>query len=248
MMTIDRDDGAADLYPGRQQLALPLWDLASATCWLIGFDVRHFDHAAFATQNIDCPLAIARSVPKRQAEFFHGRLAARHALAGFGLGHVQVGTGPQREPLWPPGIIGSISHNDRCAAAVALPASGHGGIGIDIETVADAGASAALAGTVVNAAELAYLRSVPAPATLDQLLTIVFAAKESFYKAAFRSVGKFFDFSAVAVRRLDMARGELEFELCDTLCASLRSGTARQVRFAMLDTTTVFTSCSLQPD
>lgn len=104
--------------------------------YALAFDAARFQPQAFAAAAIACPDSIARSVRKRQAEFLFGRLAARLAL-GAALGPVQaqaeIAIGTAREPCWPAGSLGSISHGDGCAAAVALAAGQHQGIGIDLE-------------------------------------------------------------------------------------------------------------------
>lgn len=230
--------------PELQQRQLPLEGGGSATLCLLPYRVDQFDPSAFATHGLSCPPAIARSVAKRQAEYFHGRLAARQALSRYGMGHLEVGTDALRAPCWPPGIIGSISHNGKYAAAVVLRATEHGAIGIDIETVADADAAAALASVAVDATELAWLRSHADAVPLELLLTLVFSAKESFYKAAFPAVRRIFDFSAVRVSALDLQQGHLEFELREVLCPTLLPGMRRRVRLYRLDADTICTSCN----
>ncbi|MET0268012.1 MAG: 4'-phosphopantetheinyl transferase superfamily protein [Duganella sp.] len=222
---------------------LPLSGGGQVPLCLLRFQAKDFDPSWFASHALPCPPSIAASVRKRQAEYFHGRLAARQALARYGLAHIEVTTGAQREPCWPTGIIGSISHNNDYAAAVALRNSEHGAIGIDIETVLDASGAAAVARIALDAGELEWLRRQAGPASMELLLTMVFSAKESFYKAAFPAVGHIFDFSAVRISALDLAEGALELELCVTLCATLPAGMRRRVLVRMLDARTVCTSC-----
>ncbi|WP_244171285.1 hypothetical protein [Xanthomonas populi] len=66
---------------------------------------------------------MARSVRKRQAEYFFGRLAARQALQHQALvvtgTYPYIATGSSREPIWPAQVIGSISHTNQLAAAAA---------------------------------------------------------------------------------------------------------------------------------
>jgi len=63
---------------------------------------------------------LARAVPARVLEFTTGRSCARAALARLGCPPVAIAVGDEREPLWPPGFIGSITHRPgHCAAAVA---------------------------------------------------------------------------------------------------------------------------------
>lgn len=212
--------------------------------YLVEFDPAQFVPSAFAAAGIACPDTIARSVPKRQAEFFHGRSAARLALMQ--LGHTaltQVGIGAVRQPLWPEGIIGSITHAGPYAAAIALPASPRHGIGIDIEMIADGSTLEALRATAMDAEEAAVLQA----AVCDQwsypaLATALFSAKESLFKAAHASVGRFFGFEAARCRRWDARSGSLHLQLTQTLCAGFSQGDTCQISVSRLERTAVFTS------
>src|SRR5262245_27478480 len=63
---------------------------------------------------------VERAVAKRQAEFACGRRCARRALAMLGIENFPLVPGPHRAPLWPSGVVGSITHcTDLCAAVVA---------------------------------------------------------------------------------------------------------------------------------
>jgi 4'-phosphopantetheinyl transferase EntD len=215
--------------------------------YLLPFDVQRFSKARFEAEGILCPPSIAHSVPKRQAEFFHGRMAARYALAHFGQAGATVGTGQSREPLWPEGIIGSISHNQRYAAAIALDARTHGAIGIDLETVIPAQMRDTLLATAVTPGELDYLLRLTSHLPLELLLTIVFSAKESFYKAAFPTVGRIFDFDAVALYSLDLVQRSFSFQVQEHLSAYLAPGTIHPGRYDMIEADIVCTSCNWPP-
>lgn len=214
---------------------------------LLAIDVDGYSDSLFDAHGIAMPPTIARSVVKRKAEYLHGRLAARRALARFGLGHVQVGIGEQRQPLWPAGIIGSISHNRRYAAAVALDGREHGAIGIDLESVIPADPRDTLWNTVVSPAERSYLQGLSGPVPLEFLLTVVFSAKESFFKAAFPMVGRFFDFDAIVLTAFDSGRRTLAFEVRDYLCPQLIPGAVRLAHYDIIDPDTICTSCNWQP-
>lgn len=232
--------------PGADTLmvrALPMHDGGSAPLYLLPIDFHRFSPARFEAEEIACPPEIGRSVAKRQAEFFHGRLAARQALADFGLAGAQVGIGQSRQPVWPQGIIGSISHNGRYAAAVALPARAHGAIGIDLEAVIAPELRATLLDTAVAASELDLLLRLNTGLSPELLLTVVFSAKESFFKAAFPQVGRFFGFDAVALHAFDPVRRSFSLRVQESLSACLAPGTIHCGRFDMIDADTVCTSC-----
>lgn len=207
---------------------------------VLEFDIGRFVPGAFEASGIDCPPIVARSVHKRQAEFFFGRLAARHALSALGIAPVEIPIGPSREPQWPRNVIGSISHS-QCLAAACAELHGHRrGMGIDIERVVAAEARDALLGTIVGPDEIAYLHELTDDAwSLEALLTIVFSAKESLFKGLFDTVGRYFDFSAARIVALDPEHGNVRFVLTETLCTDLAQGQHYDVGFDFIRVDTV---------
>lgn len=209
----------------------------------IAFDASAFRSHAFDDYRLACPPTIARSVPQRQAEFFFGRLAARAALSALGLPPTDIPIGTLREPLWPAGVIGSVTHAAGRSAAVAMQRGARLGIGIDVERVIDDTLRPALLAGPIDAQELdLLLRLSGERPSLNALLTLVFSAKESLYKAAFGTVGCFFDHRAARLISLDLAEGQLLLEIREPLCPKLMQGTQCQLRHCFLDPNTVFTS------
>jgi len=208
---------------------------------MVGFDVAAFQPRAFAVATVICPGDVARSVAKRQAEFFFGRLAAVQALAALGCMEANVPVGASREPVWPRGIIGSISHSAGLAAAVAMTDGAWRGVGIDIETVVDDAVQPALLATAVSQQEVELLRATGLP--FNTALTTVFSAKESLFKAAFNQVGRYVDFSAARLRSFDPTTGQLVFEIEEDLCDAMRPGTLCRLAYRLLAAGIVITSC-----
>ena len=122
---------------------------------------------------------IRNAVEKRRRDFRAGRACARLALAALGVHDVAIPSGPRREPLWPPGIVGSITHcPGYVAAAVAfrehLPA-----LGIDAEEWGAAGSD--IESLICTAAELDRYHDSEYPCWRS----LVFSAKESLFKALY---------------------------------------------------------------
>ena len=210
--------------------------------YLIEFDQVHFAPEAFDAIGIRRPASVASSVRKRQAEFLFGRLAARLALLDLSLQAVDIPIGPSREPLWPNGIIGSISHNSRYAAATALRRDLQQGVGIDIERVIDAKTHEALLAIAVDADEQAILKSHACSQwSADTLLTAAFSAKESLFKGAFKAVGHYFDFSAVRVVGWDRERAMLRLVMVETLCDQLPQARVCEISVFRLNCETILT-------
>lgn len=134
--------------------------------------------------------AIAGAVPHRLAEFAAGRQAARQALAALGHPAAALPMGPDRAPLWPSGIAGSIAH----AAGIAVAAVRSGPpIGVDVEE--DAALSPDLWPVILSPEEQ---RSLP-PGDTGRQVRQVFAAKEALFKAQDPATRAMFGFDAVAV-------------------------------------------------
>jgi 4'-phosphopantetheinyl transferase EntD len=207
---------------------------------LIEFDAGRFDPAAFRDAGLACPATIARSVATRQAEFFFGRLAARMALAALGVDCPDIPIGPTREPVWPGSVIGSITHNQDYAAAVALP--GRPRVGIDIERVVSPESQQALLATAISPGEQAYLRTLAAGLPFEQLITAVFSAKESFFKAAFPSVGRYFDFSAAELVHFDVQNLRLSLRLTEALSREFFVGKVIELHVEYIRPDTLLTS------
>ena len=154
---------------------------------------------------------VARAVSKRRAEFTTVRTCARIALGRLGLPPAPLLTGPKREPLWPAGVVGSITHCDGYQAVAVARADQLASIGIDAEPH-DA-LPAGILDRVTLPAERVHLHALPPGVHWDRLL---FSAKESVYKAWFPLARRWlgFDDAAVLFRPgPDPARGEFTADL-----------------------------------
>ncbi len=139
---------------------------------------------------------VTRAVPKRIAEFAAGRACARAALAEFGVHGFALRAAPDRQPRWPEGFIGTITHTTGyCAAAVARRA-GLLAIGLDTEIVG--APTHDIWPTIARSEELAWVRSLSA-AQQPAAVTLLFAAKEAFYKCQYPLVGEWLDFHDLRV-------------------------------------------------
>jgi 4'-phosphopantetheinyl transferase EntD len=132
--------------------------------------------------------ALGRAVEKRRREFTTARLCARRALARLDLPPASIPSGPHGEPLWPAGVVGSITHCDGYRACALARRADLFALGIDAEPnePLPAGVLDAIACSEEHALVRRLARLFPA-AHWDRLL---FSAKESIYKAWFPLVGR----------------------------------------------------------
>ncbi|GLY05568.1 4'-phosphopantetheinyl transferase superfamily protein [Actinoplanes sp. NBRC 101535] len=124
---------------------------------------------------------VEKAAPGRRREFVTARRCAREALGILGHPPVAIRPGPKREPLWPEGLAGSITHCTGYRAAAVARIADVAGLGIDAEPhgplphrVVDV---VTAPGDLEHLAELA--KAEPG-VHWDRLL---FSAKESVYKA-----------------------------------------------------------------
>ncbi|MFM5093321.1 4'-phosphopantetheinyl transferase [Aeromonas rivipollensis] len=190
------------------------------------FDAAAFTPVCFAAQGMALPASLQGAAPKRLGEFLAGRLAAREALRPFGLGARGVAIGSAREPLWPEGMEGSISHSQLAGQGVALcgvrPAQG--GMGLDLEAWLGPEQGRQLWPGIVDEDEWGRLEAGGRAVGLDRSrgLTLVFSAKESLFKALYPRVGRYFDF--LDARWLTLTEQTLTLELKAPLTPTLPAG------------------------
>ncbi|MGE1076349.1 hypothetical protein ACQJ22_27905, partial [Pseudomonas fragariae (ex Marin et al. 2024)] len=77
----------------------------------VQYHLPFYRMALFDRLDVAMPKLLAEAVPKRQAEFLAGRFLGQAALTLFGHDPQPIGIGNRREPVWPSGISGSISHS-----------------------------------------------------------------------------------------------------------------------------------------
>ncbi len=130
---------------------------------------------------------IARAVDKRKREFRAGRNCAHALFKEHGIACDALLKGTQREPAWPAGWVGSISHTDgMCAVAIASQ-SHYLGIGLDVEQ--DTPLPDGVREMICSPSELDHIAALKAENShrfnamaLDK---VIFSAKESMHKIYF---------------------------------------------------------------
>lgn len=128
---------------------------------------------------------VAQAVPNRRREFTTGRLLARRVLTAAGVAPQPILAGRSREPRWPCGVVGSLTHCRGYRAAAVGHRSTWSGLGIDAEP--DAALPSGVLDLVTSPAEVVGLATlVPGP-HWDRIL---FSAKEAAYKAWFGLTGE----------------------------------------------------------
>jgi len=128
------------------------------------------------------------AVPQRLAEFAAGRAAARRAMAALGVPKAAIPMGEDRAPIWPQGVVGSISHCAGACMAVAGRQSDFAGIGLDLEPAEPLARD--LWPTILR----------PDEAAADEMEALwIFVAKEAAYKAQYPLSRQLFDFQNLQI-------------------------------------------------
>jgi 4'-phosphopantetheinyl transferase EntD len=126
---------------------------------------------------------VSRAVDKRRREFRTVRHCARQALRQLGLPPAEVLRGEHGEPLWPAGVVGSMTHCGGYRAAAIAHSSDLWTLGIDAEPHQPL--PAGVLEMVALAEELSRLRQLAAADGVTHWDRILFCAKETVYKAWF---------------------------------------------------------------
>lgn len=172
--------------------------------------------------------AVARAVDRRRAQFASGRVAARSALASLGMEASEIKVGPQREPLWPEGVVGAISHTNEWAVAWLGRATSVAGLGVDIETAQRLPEQ--------TWPMIFCQQEIQGMTPVDQagmLATAGFSVKESIYKAVFPIVRRFVDFKEVFLKWQGAGKG-FEVQLENRISHEL-GGRALEVGFFTIE-------------
>ncbi len=154
---------------------------------------------------ITLPPDLKAAVPKRQAEFLAGRFCAATAL-------LKAGKDPKigrqgRLPLWPQGVVGSISHTN--GYAIAAVSTQYRALGIDIEHIMTNAQAHETQTYIMSPKEL---RQKPAHMDDESFSTLIFSAKEALFKATHSTKTTFADFLDSEVLEVATQTLSLSFE------------------------------------
>ncbi len=146
---------------------------------------------------------------KRKQEFTAGRMCARLALEELGFTNFPLLIGHDRNPLWPEGIIGSISHTELyCGVAVAKKKD-YQSIGIDMELTDRLGKQ--LWPQIFTPREQSWIQNSPDHEHVSWA-SLFFSAKECFYKYQFPLTNQWVGFEDAEIK-VDVEEGKFNLFL-----------------------------------
>ncbi len=166
------------MLAARRTLLATLFDSAVVT---VASDLADDTLRAFPEEEA----LIVDAAEARRLEFRTGRACAHAALEGLGVKAVPVLRGARREPLWPVGIVGSITHTTGFCAAAVAQTQDYRALGLDAEL--DARAADDFVRRVCSANEIARCAEL---GPVEHLANVVFSAKEAVHKLQYPLSGQ----------------------------------------------------------
>jgi len=155
--------------------------------------------AAVMSCDVDGGLEIESALPgterfsvARMRKFRLGRTCAARAMNALGKNVGVLPIGSDRAPVWPGGVVGSITHSADISVAVVAASDQVAAIGIDLETSKVLKPS--LAERISTPGELDGIDVEGADEGL-----LLFSMKEAIFKCVSRFVERFVDFTDVSV-------------------------------------------------
>jgi 4'-phosphopantetheinyl transferase EntD len=181
--------------------------------WLLPAEVARSERFGEADEPAGLPAeraAIAHAVASRRRDYLGVRDCAREAFGALGAPPAPIGTGPRREPLWPPGLVGSLTHCAGYRAAAVAHTGQVRSVGIDAEPHEPL--PPGVLDLVALDEERASLGAVGAATdVMVHADRVLFCAKEAVYKAWYPLTGEWLGFEEACVRievtALDPVRG-----------------------------------------
>nr|WP_228006222.1 4'-phosphopantetheinyl transferase superfamily protein [Morganella morganii] len=168
---------------------------------------------------------------KRRCEFLAGRICAKLSLRKFGLTRcTNVGVAIDRSPIWPEGVIGSITHSSSIAAACVASSYTYKNIGIDSEVIFNNEIANSIKSEVVKSQELNVLKDKALSESL--VITLIFSAKESIFKAIYNDVGYIFGFDCVML--IELSQYDMLFVLTASLSSKWQVGDRVKVAYRVM--------------
>ncbi|KGJ97520.1 4'-phosphopantetheinyl transferase family protein [Colwellia psychrerythraea] len=167
--------------------------------------------------------SLTHAVAKRKSEFVAGRYLARKALITLGSSKATVGVGANREPIWPDYFLGSLSHTSDFAICAVANKKDVDRIGIDAENILNQKVAKDIVKNILIESEYKLVGTYNNPDPV--MLTLIFSAKESLFKALYPEVKHYFDFDTAKMKEINFTTRQFTLELVQMLGPNLPIGT-----------------------
>ena len=184
-----------------------------------------FSQDLYGVAGVTFPNTLDKAVEKRRADYLAGRMLALRALAHFGCQPAHLPIGPDRAPVWPRGINGTISHTQNWCAVILTNQPGLF-VGVDVEANLDMSSMESVSKIVLDQDEDDVILGSNIPRAIA--LAAAFSGKETLFKGLYPLVGEFFGFEAARLKTISETKG-IEFILTCDLANELPNGQTHSV-------------------
>jgi enterobactin synthetase component D len=192
------------------------------TLYSCDYQASQFNPHLFTQLDIFLPETLQQAWPKRQAAYLAGRYCTAQAMRHHNQCVQQVPMGADRSIQWPLGVVGSIAHSDSKVFAVIGRQQEVALLGVDYEPYLSDKALDTVR-EVIRCPDEAYQRHDLSMQS-SMWLTLLFAAKEAFFKALAPRIGCYIDFQAVRMVQVDVHRQLFCLELAHDLSVMYPKG------------------------
>lgn len=181
------------------------------TIQLIEYAVNQYSNSLFSKFEIEAPTNINSLSIQRKASFLAGRLAVKNAFLDLDIRPENIKAGLHKQPIWPNNIVGSISHCNSYSIATLNNISSYieENIGIDFQDIISQKDIELIRNTVLTEPELNFLGMDEEGWNQEQIFTLIFSAKESYFKAMYPQVRQYFNFIDITISSIDFTIQQL---------------------------------------
>lgn len=137
-----------------------------------------------------------RFCSSRRREFIVGRMCARYLLERIGVKDFPLLVGDSRSPLWPEGIVGSITHQDSHCLVIAGGRDCNMSVGVDVETIQSIDCDSQK--QLFTKAEIEF-NSAQHKGSESSFYIMAFSIKEAIFKCLYPLVREYIEFHDVQV-------------------------------------------------
>lgn len=187
--------------------------------------------ADFIPLGIELPFTLRSAVKKRQIEYLCGRYCAMTAMKELGLPSIPLAMGEDRAPIWPEGLLGSITHTQGWASAAVGRRPAVKGLGLDLEHEMALASPPMVKHICLDERELSAVAE-HLGVREGLALTLIFSAKESFFKATYNRVQRYYGFHVARVQAAE--QGQIHIQLLTDLSDELLEGAVWPISYRFL--------------
>ena len=149
-------------------------------------------------------------------DFLAGRYCAAQAIQELDPACTfPVGIQSDGSPLWPAGIVGSITHTEGFISAAVAKTPGWISLGIDSESITVSRTQEAAQSIATPDEERRLIR--PGDLSNESAVILIFSSKESVFKCLHPLVRRPFDSAAIRLTAIHFPEGSFEFRLTELL-------------------------------